>query len=80
MDPEELTARVRALRARGRSPKEIARSLGVPPSARVMDDRDLAAFTRSFFAAYHEPPLPGPLDLAQDLVFGAAAYAPSRRA
>jgi hypothetical protein len=164
MDHEELTGRVRALRARGRSPKEIARTLGVPPATvaplirtiaaqqqadaaqpqlvgcwvspgwsdgltitghpdwpdaqardtgvsglasvlvarrarhdkvsvcgwlvdayclgvkdtvgpRVMDEHDLAAFTRSFYAAYPEPPLPAPLDLAQHLVFGAVAYA-----
>jgi hypothetical protein len=164
MDHEELTARVRTLRARGRSPKEIARALGVPPATvtplirtiaaeqqtdapapqlvgcwvsagwsdgltvtghpewpdaptrdsgvsglasvlvarqarhdkrsvcgwlvdayclgvkdiigpRAMDDHDLTAFTRTFFAAYHAPPLPAPLDLAQHLVFGAVAYA-----
>jgi len=32
MDSEELLERVRALRAGGRSPKEIARALGVPPA------------------------------------------------
>jgi hypothetical protein len=164
MDQEELTARVRALRAQGRSPKQIARALGVPPSTvaplvrtiaaqqqadapepqpvgcwvspgwsdgltitghpewpdtptrnsgisglagvlvarrarhdkvsvcgwlidayclgvkdtvgpRVMDDHNLAAFTRSYFAADPGLPLPAPLDLAQHLVFGAVAYA-----
>ena len=39
-----------------------------------MDEGDLAAFTRSFFGAYHAPPLPAPLDLAEHLVFGAVAY------
>jgi hypothetical protein len=164
MNHEELTERVRTLRATGRSPKQIARALGVPaatvaplirtiaaeqqahapepqlvgcwvspgwsdgltvtghpewPDARTgdtgvsglvsvlvarrarhdkvsacgwlvdayclgvkdtvgprtMDQADLAAFTRSFFAAYPGPPLPAPLDLAQHLVFGAVAYA-----
>lgn len=164
MDQEELAARVRTLRIQGRSPKEIARALGVPPATvtplirtiaaerqtdvpmpqlvgcwvspgwsngltttghpewpdtpagdsgvqglasvlvarrarhdkasacgwlvdayclgvkdaigpRTMDDHDLVTFTRSFFAAYHAPPLPAPLDLAQHLVFGAVAYA-----
>jgi hypothetical protein len=164
MDREAMTARVRALRAEGRSPKEIARALGVPPATiaplvriiaaeehasapepklvgcwvspgwhdgltirghpewpdvetansgtsglvsvliarrarhgkisvcgwlvdvyclgvkdvvgpRVLDERDLAAFTRSFFAAYHARPLTAPLKLAQHLVFGAVAYA-----
>jgi hypothetical protein len=32
MDEEELTTRVRTLRATGRSPKQIARALGVPPA------------------------------------------------
>jgi len=32
MDSEELTSRVRALRARGATPKAIARALGVPPA------------------------------------------------
>jgi hypothetical protein len=33
MDGQELLAQVRALRATGRSPKQIARALGVPPAA-----------------------------------------------
>src|SRR6266508_5003452 len=32
MDSQELLAQVRALRAKGRSPKQIARALGVPPA------------------------------------------------
>jgi len=42
---------------------------------RTMHGRDLPAFTRSFYAAYPDPPLTAPLDLAQNLVFGAVAYA-----
>jgi len=164
MDDEQLITRVRTLRAAGRSPKQIARALGVAPATiaplirrvaaeqqadagepqlvgcwvspgwsdglvitghpdwpdtstpdpgvsglasvlvarrarhdkvsacgwlvdayclgvkdtvgpRAMDQSDLAAFIRSYFAAYPGPPLPAPLDLAQHLVFGAVAYA-----
>jgi hypothetical protein len=32
MDSEDLMGRVRALRAKGGSPKQIARALGVPPA------------------------------------------------
>jgi len=43
MDHEELTAHVRALRARGRSPKEIARALGLPPATVAPLIRTIAA-------------------------------------
>jgi hypothetical protein len=43
MDHEELTARVRALRATGRSPKQIARVLGVPPATVAPLIRTIAA-------------------------------------
>jgi hypothetical protein len=164
MDSQELLAHVRALRARGRSPKEIARALGVPPATvaplvrtiaaqdhanaaerelircwvspgwsdgltveghpewpdvdavdpgasglvgvlvarqerrgrvgvcgwlvdvyclgvkdvvgpRIMNERRMTEFTRSYFAAYQAPPLAVPLDLARHLVFGAVEYA-----
>jgi hypothetical protein len=32
MDSEDLMGRVRALRARGYAPKQIARALGMPPA------------------------------------------------
>jgi hypothetical protein len=41
-DPE-LTERARALRGQGRSPKEIARALGVPPAAVAPLIRAIAA-------------------------------------
>jgi hypothetical protein len=168
MDSQELLGRVRALRARGFAPKEIARALGVPPATvaplvralaqadhaggaartivgcwvspgwsdgltvqahpewpdidaadagagtsglvsvllareqgrgrvgvcgwlvdvwclgvkdvvgpRVMDRRRADELTRSYFAAYQARPLAAPVELAQHLVFGAAAYARS---
>jgi hypothetical protein len=166
MDGQELLAQVRALRATGRSPKQIARALGVPPAAvaplvkaiaaadqagaaerkllgcwvspgwsqgltvqghpewpdvdaadagaqglvsvlvtreerygrvsicgwlvdvwclgvkdvvgpRVTDERRVAEFTRSYFAAYQAQPLQAPVELARHLVFGAVAYARS---
>src|SRR5215211_631255 len=43
MDHEELTARVRALRATGRSPKQIARVLSVPPATVAPLIRTIAA-------------------------------------
>jgi hypothetical protein len=43
MDSEELLGRVRALRAGGRSPKEIARALGVPPTTIAPLVRAIAA-------------------------------------
>ena len=42
---------------------------------RVMDEVDLVAFRRYFFGPYDADPLPAPLDLAQQLVFGAVDYA-----
>jgi len=42
---------------------------------RVMDQRRVSEFTRSYFAAYQARPLQAPVDLAQHLVFGAVAYA-----
>jgi hypothetical protein len=44
---------------------------------RVMDERRVAEFTRSYFAAYQAPPLAAPVELARHLVFGAVAYAQS---
>lgn len=41
----------------------------------VMDHHALPAFVRTFFAVFDEPPLRAPLELAQDLVFGAVEYA-----
>jgi hypothetical protein len=43
MDSQELLGRVRALRARGYSPKQIARSLGVPPATVAPLVRTIAA-------------------------------------
>lgn len=43
MDQEELAARVRTLRTQGRSPKEIARALGVPPATVTPLVRTIAA-------------------------------------
>jgi hypothetical protein len=166
MDSQELLGRVRALRARGCSPKEIARALGVPPAAvaplvrtiatadqasaaerksvgcwvspgwsqgltvkdhpewpdvdtadpgtaglvgvlvareerygrvqvcgwlvdvwclgvkdvvgpRLMNERRVAEFAGSYFAAYQARPLAAPVELARHLVFGAVAYARS---
>ncbi|TDO27491.1 hypothetical protein EV643_1593 [Kribbella sp. VKM Ac-2527] len=44
-----------------------------PPA--IFDRRDIAAFLTDFFSAYEGPPLPAPLELAQDLVLGAVDYA-----
>src|SRR5260370_21869420 len=43
MDREELIRSVRALRGQGRTPKQIARALGVPPSAVAPLVRAIAA-------------------------------------
>ncbi len=40
-----------------------------------MDELDLVAFRRYFFGAYDADPVAAPLDLAQQLVFGAVDYA-----
>jgi len=45
----------------------------VPPS--MVGRRDLPAFLDDFFSAYAGDALPAPLELAQDLVFGAVDYA-----
>ncbi len=42
---------------------------------RVMDEVDLVAFRRYFFGAYDADPVLAPLELAQQLVFGAVDYA-----
>lgn len=42
---------------------------------RLMDELDLLAFRRHFFGAYDADPLVAPLELAQQLVFGAVDYA-----
>jgi len=44
---------------------------------RVMDERRTADFRSSFFAAYQARPIEAPLELAQQLVFGAVEYARS---
>jgi hypothetical protein len=45
---------------------------------RVIDERPAADFSGSFFAAYQARPIEAPLELAQQLVFGAVEYARSR--
>jgi hypothetical protein len=42
---------------------------------RQMDELDLVAFRRHFFGAYDADPVAAPLELAQQLVFGAVDYA-----
>ena len=42
---------------------------------RLMDEVDMVAFRRWFFAAYGTDPVVAPLDLAQQLVLGAVDYA-----
>ncbi len=42
---------------------------------RLMDEVDMVAFRRWFFAGYGVEPVVAPLDLAQQLVFGAVDYA-----
>ena len=39
---------------------------------RVMHDGDLPGFARSFVSAYQAPPLSVPIELARDIVYGAA--------
>jgi hypothetical protein len=72
MPDDELLERVRELRARGRSPKEIARALKMPPAAVAPLIRRLAAVA---FGSYPGPPVKVPLVLAQRIVFGAIGYA-----
>lgn len=45
----------------------------VPPT--MINRRDLPDFLDDFFAAYANEALPAPIELAQDLVFGAVDYA-----
>jgi len=45
----------------------------VPPH--MMDRRDLTAYLDHFFSAYESPPLPVPIELAQNVVLGAVEYA-----
>ena len=47
MDTEEQTARIRTLRAKGLSPKDIARALGVPPATAARLVRAIAAEQRT---------------------------------
>jgi hypothetical protein len=42
---------------------------------RIMDQMELPAFSRTFFAAFLDDPVPAPLELAQHLVLGAVDYA-----
>lgn len=42
---------------------------------RLMFRRDLNSFVEECFAAYPAPPLPAPLELARQLVYGAVDYA-----
>lgn len=44
---------------------------------RLTDERRVAEFTRSYFAAYQAQPLAAPVELARHLVFGAVEYARS---
>jgi len=44
---------------------------------RVMDDGDLPEFADSFFSAYEGEPVSVPIELAREIVYGAAAYARS---
>ncbi len=44
---------------------------------RILNDQQHAQFTRTFFAGFRQPPIAAPLELAQQLVLGAARYARS---
>lgn len=44
---------------------------------RILNDQQHAQFTRTFFAGYRQPPVAAPIELAQQLVLGAARYARS---
>ncbi|MDA0637091.1 helix-turn-helix domain-containing protein [Nonomuraea sp. MCN248] len=59
MDSAELKERVRELRAEGRSPKEIARALKVPPSAVAPLVRAIAAEDAAAGGGGREPELAG---------------------
>lgn len=41
----------------------------------TMDDQALRRFIDHVFSGYHAPPMPAPIELARDLVLGAAEYA-----
>jgi hypothetical protein len=42
---------------------------------KTMDRRKLPDFARKIFGSFSQPPVPAPLDLAQQVVFGAVGYA-----
>ena len=44
---------------------------------RILNDQQHAQFPRTFFAGYRQPPVAAPIELAQQLVLGAARYARS---
>lgn len=44
---------------------------------RILNDQQHAQFTRTFFAGYRQPPVAAPIELAQQVVLGAARYARS---
>jgi len=44
---------------------------------RAMNTNQAAEFTRSYYGGYQDPPLAAPLELAQNLVYGAIEYARS---
>src|SRR5437867_2121742 len=72
MNSDDLKTRAQALRAAGNTPKQIARTLGIPRSQAV-----------SLLHSSPSPrpprplrtPLPAPITLAQDLILGAVDYA-----
>jgi hypothetical protein len=41
----------------------------------IMDDLELQQFVLAFFDGYHDDPIEAPIDLAREIVFGAADYA-----
>ncbi|MBQ0896881.1 hypothetical protein KBX37_27940 [Micromonospora sp. U56] len=45
------------------------------PSTALVDEQDLLLFLGDFFSAYDDAPLRAPIELAQDLVFGAVDFA-----
>jgi hypothetical protein len=112
MPSQELMGRVAELRRDGRTPKEIARALGLKPAEvapliravgaaaqgssvsacgylvdvwclgvknctgpKTMDRRKLPDFVSVFFRTFSRPPVSAPLELAQNVVFGAVEYA-----
>src|SRR5436853_559653 len=87
MTSEQLLDRVRELRNAGRTPKEIARALKMPPSAVAPLIRSVAAakgrtredglggFIQQIFSAWDEPAVQVPLELGRQIVYGAIGYA-----